>query len=185
MTYVPHNWKDGELLRAEDLNHLEQGVLNEQIGPPGPEGQQGPPGADGTPGKDGEDGKDGATPHIGSNGNWWIGEQDTGVSATGPKGDAGQQGPQGEPGGVLSFNGRTGAIEPQAGDYTAVMVSARPDNWTPTAKEVGARPENWIPTASETGAIPVGPVKEIRLMTQDAYEALSSKVSTTLYLISE
>lgn len=29
----------------------------------------------------GEDGKDGLTPTIGENGNWWIGEQDTGVSA--------------------------------------------------------------------------------------------------------
>lgn len=26
-------------------------------------------------------GKDGITPHIGANGNWWIGEEDTGVSA--------------------------------------------------------------------------------------------------------
>jgi len=31
-------------------------------------------------GKDGVDGKDGITPHIGENGNWWIGETDTGVS---------------------------------------------------------------------------------------------------------
>ena len=40
----------------------------------------------------GEDGKDGETPHIGTNGNWWIGDVDTGVPATGP------EGPQGEPG---------------------------------------------------------------------------------------
>lgn len=39
-----------------------------------------------TNGKDGStgaDGKDGLTPHIGENGNWWIGEEDTGVSAGG------------------------------------------------------------------------------------------------------
>ena len=36
----------------------------------------------GTDGKDGKDGKDGTTPHIGENGNWWIGETDTGVAAT-------------------------------------------------------------------------------------------------------
>ncbi len=29
----------------------------------------------------GEDGKDGLTPFIGENGNWWIGEKDTGVKA--------------------------------------------------------------------------------------------------------
>lgn len=29
------------------------------------------------------DGKDGLTPHIGENGNWWIGEEDTGVKAQG------------------------------------------------------------------------------------------------------
>lgn len=31
----------------------------------------------------GEDGQPGTTPHIGDNGNWWIGETDTGVSAGG------------------------------------------------------------------------------------------------------
>ncbi len=29
----------------------------------------------------GADGKDGLTPFIGENGNWWIGEKDTGVKA--------------------------------------------------------------------------------------------------------
>lgn len=32
-------------------------------------------------GEPGKDGADGITPHIGANGNWWIGEEDTGVSA--------------------------------------------------------------------------------------------------------
>ena len=36
-------------------------------------------------------------------------------------------------GGVTSFNSRTGAVTPQAGDYTADMVGARADTWTPTA----------------------------------------------------
>jgi hypothetical protein len=38
-------------------------------------------GKDGANGKDGENGKDGLTPFIGENGNWWIGEIDTGVKA--------------------------------------------------------------------------------------------------------
>lgn len=37
----------------------------------------------------GPPGKDGETPHIGENGNWYIGQSDTGVPATGPKGDPG------------------------------------------------------------------------------------------------
>ena len=44
----------------------------------------------------GKDGSDGVTPHIGENGNWWLGDTDTGVSAKGPKGDPGPQGPAGE-----------------------------------------------------------------------------------------
>lgn len=42
--------------------------------------------------------------------------------------------------GVTSFNGRTGAVTPQSGDYTATMVGARPDTWTPSAADVGAVP---------------------------------------------
>lgn len=40
-------------------------------------------------GATGEDGSDGLTPYIGENGNWWLGDTDTGVSAKGPKGDPG------------------------------------------------------------------------------------------------
>lgn len=42
--------------------------------------------------------------------------------------------------GVTSFKGRTGAVTPQSGDYTAEMVGARPSTWTPTASDVGAVP---------------------------------------------
>lgn len=43
-------------------------------------------------------------------------------------------------GGVTSFNGRSGSVSPQTGDYTAAMVGARADNWMPTAAQVGADP---------------------------------------------
>ena len=56
----------------------------------------------------------------------------------GPQGEQGPPGPAGSSAGVSSFNGRDGAVTPQAGDYTASMVGARPDTWTPTAEEVGA-----------------------------------------------
>ena len=47
----------------------------------GANGKDGVNGKDGENGKDGADGKDGLTPFIGENGNWWIGETDTGVKA--------------------------------------------------------------------------------------------------------
>lgn len=59
-------------------------------------------------GATGEDGADGLTPHIGENGNWWLGETDTGVLAKGP---AGERGPSGEPGPanlkIITLNGTT------------------------------------------------------------------------------
>ncbi|MBQ6731307.1 MAG: leucine-rich repeat protein [Bacilli bacterium] len=78
----------------------EQGQQGE-TGAQGPQGEQGPAGQNGTngaDGKDGKDGKDGQTPYIGSNGNWWIGDQDTGIKAQGPKGEQGQQGETGAQG---------------------------------------------------------------------------------------
>lgn len=41
------------------------------------------------------DGKDGITPHVGANGNWFVGSTDTGISAKGIKGDSGKDGNNG------------------------------------------------------------------------------------------
>ena len=49
----------------------------------------------GQKGDTGETGKDGLTPYIGSNGNWYIGEEDTGVTAAGTNGDNGEDGKDG------------------------------------------------------------------------------------------
>lgn len=71
------------------------------IGPKGDPGQQGDTGPAGTPGTPGTDG---ITPTIGDNGNWYLGDEDTGKPSRGeqgPKGetgDRGEQGPQGTPG---------------------------------------------------------------------------------------
>lgn len=46
----------------------------------------------------GNNGKDGLTPYIGSNGNWWIGENDTGMPSRGQKGDKGDKGDTGATG---------------------------------------------------------------------------------------
>ena len=58
-------------------------------------GEDGQDGEDGKDGVDGEDGEDGLTPYIGENGNWWIGDKDTKVSAYG-KGDKGDNGKDGQ-----------------------------------------------------------------------------------------
>ncbi len=71
-------------------------------GPPGPQGPKGdkgdkgdpgPAGNDGAPGPQGEQGPKGDpgdTPFIGDNGNWWIGDTDTGVPAAGSGGSGGE-----------------------------------------------------------------------------------------------
>ena len=46
----------------------------------------------GAAGKDGKDGANGATPRIGDNGNWWVGNTDLGVKAQGTQGQKGQDG---------------------------------------------------------------------------------------------
>ena len=74
-------------------------------------------------------------------------------------------------GGVESFNGRTGSVMPEEGDYTATMV--------------GARADTWMPTATETGAIPAGQVGAVSVVTQAEYDALTAKDANTLYLIKE
>ena len=43
-------------------------------------------------------GDPGDTPHIGANGNWFVGETDTGVKAQGDKGDTGAAGKNGSDG---------------------------------------------------------------------------------------
>ena len=49
-------------------------------------------GAAGKDGKDGANGTNGATPRIGDNGNWWVGNTDLGVKAQGTQGQKGQDG---------------------------------------------------------------------------------------------
>lgn len=65
-------------------------------GQDGKDGQQGPQGEPGRDGQDGAPGADGITPSIGENGNWYLGDTDTGKPSrgeTGPQGEPGTQGP--------------------------------------------------------------------------------------------
>lgn len=50
---------------------------------------------DGADGQDGQDGADGITPTIGQNGNWYLGDVDTGKPSRGEKGTDGKDGKDG------------------------------------------------------------------------------------------
>ena len=74
MAYTPTTWNNDDVITAEKLNKLEQGVKNEQVGPAGPAGAVGPAGPAGAVGPAGPAG------------------------AVGPAGPAGPKGDKGEPG---------------------------------------------------------------------------------------
>ena len=71
MAYTPTTWNNDDVITAEKLNKLEQGVKNEQVGPVGPAGPAGPAGAKGEQGIQGP------------------------AAAKGDKGEPGAQGPAG------------------------------------------------------------------------------------------
>ena len=66
------------------------------------------------------DGADGLTPTIGDNGNWYLGETDTGKPSRGEKGDKGDKGDTGETGatGAAGANGKSAYQYAQDGGYT-------------------------------------------------------------------
>lgn len=105
MAYTPTTWTDGDLITAEKMNKLEQGVQNEQVGPQGPAGAAGATGPAGVSAGFG-------TPTATVDAN--TGTPSVTVSASGPdtakvfafafknlkgaKGDKGDTGPQGPAG---------------------------------------------------------------------------------------
>lgn len=105
MAYTPTTWTDGDLITAEKMNKLEQGVQNEQVGPQGPAGATGSTGATGPAGAAAGFGTPTAT--VDAN----TGTPSVTVSASGPdtakvfsfafknlKGAKGDKGDTGDPG---------------------------------------------------------------------------------------
>ena len=83
-----------------------------------PQGAKGDKGDTGANGATGAAGKDGTTPTIGENGNWYLGNTDTGKPSRGATGAQGAQGPQGEKGdtGAQGPKGDTGPQGPAGSD---------------------------------------------------------------------
>lgn len=91
----------------------------------------------------------GITPHIGDNGNWYLGTTDTGKPSrgeTGLQGPVGPQGPQGEKGEDAAADlalGLTGATVGQIAKIAAVDASGVPTAWSPVDMPSGGGGETW------------------------------------------
>lgn len=109
MAYTPTVWKNGDVITAELLNHLETGVQNEQVGPEGPAGHTGAAAGFGTP-----------TATVNAN----VGTPAVEITATGDdtakvfafafsnlKGEPGAAGAKGEPGATGATGASVTAIE--------------------------------------------------------------------------
>ena len=83
------------------------------------------------------DGADGLTPTIGENGNWYLGDADTGKPSRGDKGDKGDKGDTGETGAT----GATGADGKSAYEY------AQDGGYTGTEAEFAEKLAQEMPTA--------------------------------------
>lgn len=83
-----------------------------------------PASASGPKGDKGDPGENGITPTIGSNGNWYLGNTDTGKpsrGATGPKGDTGVQGPKGDAGTAATITKVSTVTLPYTSEATVTM----------------------------------------------------------------
>ena len=98
-------------------------------GKDGIDGKNGVDGKDGSNGQDGVNGKDGETPYI-KDGNWWIGETDTGVKAQGDDGIIGKDGISA----THQWNGTTLTITSASGTSSADLKGEKGEQGAPGEK---------------------------------------------------
>lgn len=84
MAYQKHTWQNDEVISAERLNAIENGIAEIEL-TPGPKGEKGEQGLQGPKGEKGEAGPQGPQGEVGP---------------AGPQGEQGLQGPQGPQGEV-------------------------------------------------------------------------------------
>ena len=148
-----------------------------ETGPTGPTGAQGPTGPIGETGPTGPVGPAGGP--TGPTGPTGPSGQAGAVGPTGPTGPAGAAGPTGPTGpagenGVASFNGRTGAVMPQSGDYNATQI---PVSGEPEAETVAAALSNKAPAGFGFGDA----IQEIvTTSAEESYETYCAKVDAVL-----
>lgn len=108
------------------------GIPQGTKGDKGDTGAKGDPGEKGDTGATGAAGKDGITPTIGENGNWYLGDTDTGKPSRGATGAQGAQGPQGEKGdtGAQGPQGETGATGATGAVFTPSVDTNGNISWT-------------------------------------------------------
>ena len=129
-TFIPSVSQEGVISWTNDGGRPNPDPVNIKgpignTGPQGPKGETGntgPQGPKGDPGVDGQNGADGITPHIGDNGNWFIGDNDTGKPSRGEKGETGATGPKGPEGpqGLQGPAGKDGQSFKIVGSVNAV-----------------------------------------------------------------
>lgn len=106
-------------------------------GAQGDRGFDGDNGANGANGANGKDGKDGLTPYIGANGNWWIGDKDTGIPAQGSGGSGGSD----------TSGGGHGDITNPGGMFTVRLDNSQGEKAIAVSETRGfANPTNYLAT---------------------------------------
>ena len=141
---------------------------------------------------------DGKTPYIGDNGNWWIGETDTGVPATGPAGQDGKDGEDGKDGSdgksVTVVSVEKTSSEGLVDTYTITFSDGTTTTFTVTngAKgETGAQGPQGIPgddyviTQADYEAIASIVRQDFVTLTQAQYDALQTIDPDKFYYIIE
>ena len=88
---------------------------------------------DGTDGKPGAAGADGVTPHIGDNGHWYLGAEDTGKPSRGATGAPGKDGADGKPG-AAGADGVTPHIGGNGNWYIGSTDTGKPSRGATGAK---------------------------------------------------
>ena len=127
MAYEPHTWQNDEVITAERMNALEQGVANEQVGPQGPQGEKGDTGETGPQGPQGEKGDTGETGPQGPQGE------------KGDKGDTGAKGATGAAGKDGKSVASISLTTDESGAVTGGMVTFDDETTAPiTVTKAGA-----------------------------------------------